>query len=126
MCACIFMPSPFLEGCPKILLTRVLVSKIETGTEFYNYLTLYLKCSINLLSFIVKKKSTRFFFQLHLKGPCLLSCQFLSVIPTVRGTQPPVKGSDLGQKDLRGFKENGCLTVLSHFCLFLPEMCVSV
>ena len=50
------MPSPFLEGCPKILITRVLVSKTETGTEFYNYLTLFLKCSINLLSFIVKKK----------------------------------------------------------------------
>ena len=34
------MQSPFLERCPRILLTVVLVSKTEIGADFYNSLTL--------------------------------------------------------------------------------------
>ena len=49
-----------------------------------------------------KPTTTLFFKKLHLKEPCLLSCPFLSLIPPIRGTQPRVKSSDLGQKDLRG------------------------
>ena len=78
-----------------------------------------------MLSFIVKKKSTLFFFfQLHLKCPCLLSCQFLSLIPTVRGTQPPVKGSDLGQKDLReGLRQMAAWLFFLIFAYF-SQKCV--
>ena len=121
------MPSPFLEGCPKILITTVLVSKTETGTEFYNYLTLFLKCSINLPSFIVKKKKKKkplFLKKLHLKEPCLLSCPFLSLIPPVRGTQPRVKSSDLGQKDLRGGLRKMAARLFFLFLLISPRnMC---
>lgn len=103
MCVCMFMHSPFLEGWPRILLTVVLVNKTEIGAEFYNSLTLFLKCSINLLSLYRKKISTPVcLIRLKRFQPCPLFSPFLSLIPTVRGTQPLIKGSSQGQKDLRG------------------------
>lgn len=100
---CMFMHSPFLEGWPRILLTVVLVNKTEIGTEIYNSLTLFLKCSINLLSLYRKKKSTPVcLIRLKRFQPFPLFSPFLSLIPTVRGTQPLIKGSSQGEKDLRG------------------------
>ena len=120
MCACIFMPSPFLEGCPKILITTVLVSKTETGTEFYNYLTLFLKCSINLPSFIVKKKKkTSLFKKITLKRALSPLLSFpLSDPSRQRNTTSSQEQWPGPKRPERGVKENGCSTVLSIFAYF--------
>lgn len=128
MCACMFMHSPFLEGWPRILLTVVLVNKTEIGAEFYNSLTLFLKCSINLLSLYRKKKKSTPVCLIRLKRfqPCPLFSPFLSLIPTVRDTTAH-QGQQPGPKrPERAFKGNSCLAPLSHFCSFLPGISAPV